>query len=90
MPYWDCPRCAAENSLDASSCWRCGYQYFPGYQGGGDRHESDRESADPLHKQSRDMLKEMKEGLADALDKSRASLDRIARGRSGTAGGKRR
>ena len=47
MAYWDCPRCAAENSLDETSCWRCGFQHFPGYGGAapgdqppGQRHES--------------------------------------------------
>ena len=78
MGYWDCPKCAAENSLDATCCWRCGYQYFAGAQSVSALVQSSGELADSLQKQSRDMLEEMKRNLADELDSSRTALDRLS------------
>jgi len=78
MPYWDCPKCAAENSLDATSCWRCGYQYYPGYQGAEPSRERPRPSRDSLQKQRQATREELRRSLEGALERSTASLDRLA------------
>ena len=78
MAYWDCPKCAAENSLDANTCWRCGYQNYPGYQSAASSRERSPELRDSLQKQRQDIREELKKGLKGALERSRASLDRLA------------
>jgi hypothetical protein len=84
MAYWDCPRCAAENSLDATCCWRCGFQNYGAAQ--------ERAASPPPARRSSDALKRQREGLRDDLSKNieselertRASVDRLA-GRSRAA-----
>jgi hypothetical protein len=78
MAYWDCPKCAAENSLDAKCCWRCGYQYFAGVQSTPASGESSRQLRDSFQKQSQDILQDVRKRLAGALERSKASLDRLA------------
>ncbi len=79
MPYWDCPRCAAENSLNATSCWRCGYQYYPGYQGSSPpRGEWSRELKDLVEKQRRTIQADLEKSLEDARQRSKAPPVRSA------------
>jgi len=86
MAYRDCPKCAAENSLDEICCWSCGYQYFPGLLRADRPRDWSREFGESLQKQSRGFLEEIGKGLAGALDNSKTSLERIAREHSRTAG----
>jgi hypothetical protein len=78
MAYWDCPKCAAENSLDAHCCWRCGFQNYGGVQGAASARESPRQLRDSLHKQSQSILEDVRKTLAGALERSNTSLDRLA------------
>jgi Zn ribbon nucleic-acid-binding protein len=81
MAYWDCPRCAAENSLDATCCWRCGFQNYGGVQDTAPPRERPEQSTDVLRKQRQSVKEEMKKSLDDGLERSRATLDRLAGGR---------
>ncbi len=69
MGYWDCPSCAAENSLEAISCWRCGYHQFPGRQRNASPHESPQR--DSLEKQRRSLQEEIRKSLEDALKRKK-------------------
>jgi GNAT superfamily N-acetyltransferase len=80
MGYWDCPKCAAENSLDAVSCWRCGFQNFGGVEGAAPPRERHQQPADIARKQRRGIQEDMRKRLDAALDRSRAALDRLAGG----------
>jgi hypothetical protein len=79
--YWDCPKCAAENSLDASCCWRCGFQNYGGAPGAAPPREGPPKSTDLLEGQRKTIKEEMRKGLEDGLARSRAALDRLAGGR---------
>ena len=70
MAYWDCPKCAAENSLDANSCWSCGYQYFPGYGSAESGAEQSRDARDSVHEQRKRLQAEIRKSLEDALKRS--------------------
>ena len=86
MAYWDCPKCAAENSLDANCCWRCGFQHFPGYGTGDSGAGQSGEARGSIRKQRQRLQAEIRKSLEDALERSKAPLDRLARERPGTAG----
>jgi hypothetical protein len=86
MNYWDCPRCAAENVLDATSCRCCGYQYFPGPLGATATCERSRELGDSIQEQSKDTLQKLTRDLTRALDDGKISLERLARKHSGGTG----
>jgi len=86
MAYWDCPKCAAENALDANSCWRCGFQNYPGALGAKATHERSGESGDSIQGQSGDILQKMKRDLSQALDDGKTSIKRLERKHSGGAG----
>ncbi len=62
MPYWDCPRCATENSLGSNSCWRCGYHYFPGPESAAPSHDG------PQH--VRDLLEKERKGIREEIEKN--------------------
>ncbi len=78
--YWDCPRCATENSLDATRCWRCGFQYFPGGKRPTRPSASSRPLGESLDKQRQEIRDDIRKGLEDAMERTRASLDRLAGG----------
>ncbi len=81
MGYWDCPKCAAENSLDAIRCWRCGFQNYGGVEGSAPSRERPEQSTGVLKKQRQGIQEEMKKSLDDGLERGRATLDRLAGGR---------
>jgi hypothetical protein len=85
MAYWDCPKCAAENPLFATSCWQCGFQNYGGARVGAPATTEPRagDSADSIAKQRQDLKEEMKKSLEEGLKRSRATLDRLARGQTG-------
>lgn len=78
MAYWDCPRCAAENSLDAKCCWRCGFQYYADVENPAPPREGPERSTDVLKKQRQGIQEEMRKSLDDGLERGRATLDRLA------------
>jgi hypothetical protein len=80
MAYWDCPRCAAENSLDATCCWRCGFQNYGAAQQSPPGCEEAAQSADVIRKERQDILEDVKKSVEDGLGRSRATLDRLSRG----------
>lgn len=86
MAYWDCPKCAAENSLDATSCWRCGYQYFPGYGGAVSGPEQSRTTRDSIEKHRQRLQAEIRKNLEDALERSKTPLERLTGDRAGSPG----
>ena len=86
MPYWDCPRCAAENSLDATRCWSCGFQHFPGYETGVSGAEQSGEARNSIRKQRQRLQAAIRKDLEDALERSKAPLERLARERSEQSG----
>ncbi len=73
--YWDCPRCGAENSLEATSCRNCGYQYFPGYQGPASSEVWSRQLRDSVSKQRETIRGEIEKSLDHARERSEAALD---------------
>jgi hypothetical protein len=85
MAYWDCPKCAAENPLFATSCWRCGFQNYGGAREDAPAATEPRagDSADSIAKQRQDLKEEMKKSVEEGLKRGRATLDRLARGRAG-------
>jgi hypothetical protein len=80
MAYWDCPRCAAENSLDATCCWRCGFQNYGGVEDPAPSREPPQPSTDVLKKQRQGIQDEMRKSLDDGLERGRATLDRLTGG----------
>jgi hypothetical protein len=78
MAYWDCPRCTAENSLDATCCWRCGFQNFGAAADGDPVRESTGRSTDGLGQQRERLRDEMKKSLEGEVERTRATLDRLA------------
>jgi hypothetical protein len=86
MAYWDCPKCAAENSLDANRCWRCGFQNYPGYQSHESGAEKSGEARVSIQEQRRRLEAEIRKGLDEALERSRATLDRLTGDHRGAAG----
>jgi Zn ribbon nucleic-acid-binding protein len=78
--YWDCPRCSAENPLEATRCGNCGYQYFPGYGRGAPPREGSRQLRESLEKDRQSIQEDIRKGVEGALERSRATLDRLAGG----------
>lgn len=81
MAYWDCPRCAAENSLDATCCWRCGFKNYGGVEDAAPPRERLGQSTDVIKQQRQSIEEEMRKSLDESLERSRATLDRLAGGR---------
>jgi proline iminopeptidase len=77
MAYWDCPKCAAENSLDSTTCSRCGYQFFGGVQSVEAARESPGEFENSFQRHSLEILQDMRKGVARTLAGSEASLQRL-------------
>ena len=86
MAYWDCPKCAAENSLEANCCWRCGFQNYAGFVGAAATHDQPGKSGESIEEQSRDLLQKMRMDLSQALDDGKASIKRLARKHPGGTG----
>ncbi len=76
--YWDCPRCAAENSLDSKSCWRCGYQYFAGTKEPASSGEWSRRLSDLAQKERESIRDEIRKSLEASAERSKPSLERLA------------
>ncbi|RPJ79191.1 MAG: hypothetical protein EHM13_13690 [Acidobacteria bacterium] len=66
MGYWVCPRCTTDNHLDATSCWRCGYQYFAGAESSTSSRES---LADFVQKQRKEIREDIEKSLDEALER---------------------
>ena len=81
MGYWDCPKCAAENSLNATCCWRCGFQNYGAAPDAPPSPEQRGPLTDSVRKQREGIQAEIRKSAEDALERSRATLDRLARGR---------
>ncbi len=72
---WDCPRCGAENPLNATRCCSCGYQYFPGYDSTAPPREWPRHLRDSVQKEREEIREELRKGLEDARERSRTPRD---------------
>jgi len=77
---WDCPRCAAENSLDAKCCWRCGYQYFAAPEPAGSPREGSGQSQDELRKEREEIRQRIEKDLEAAMERTNAALEHLATG----------
>jgi hypothetical protein len=87
MAYWDCPRCAAENSLDASCCWRCGFRNYGGKKGADAPRTSGPRSAGALERQRESIRADLRKNLEDAIGRTEETLDRLAGGPRSRKGG---